>query len=124
MVDDYRGTMRIINVVDTFLTLVIPIVLIIVMNAMITRNLVLFGRRFKQQAAAVGGSCGPPSMASASGGGGPGAGGVLGPGDAPGAALPDTRSSWVDGHPLTPQEVSVDRHPFAIDRSGWALNLG
>ncbi|KAK3917289.1 Neuropeptides capa receptor, partial [Frankliniella fusca] len=48
LLDQHQGMMRVINLVDAIVTLVVPIILIIVMNTMITRNLVLFGRRFKQ----------------------------------------------------------------------------
>ncbi|XP_026280670.2 uncharacterized protein LOC113208051, partial [Frankliniella occidentalis] len=48
LLEQHQGMMRVINLVDAIITLVVPIILIIVMNTMITRNLVLFGRRFKQ----------------------------------------------------------------------------
>ncbi|KAJ9590325.1 hypothetical protein L9F63_027836, partial [Diploptera punctata] len=47
MLEDYRETMRIINIVDSLVTLIIPLILIIIMNTMITRNLLKFSRRFK-----------------------------------------------------------------------------
>lgn len=47
MLEEYHDTMRIINVVDTIATLIGPVILIIVMNAMIARNLLLFRRRFQ-----------------------------------------------------------------------------
>ncbi|XP_069680488.1 thyrotropin-releasing hormone receptor-like [Periplaneta americana] len=48
MLEEYRETMRIINIVDSLVTLIAPLILIIVMNTMITRNLLKFSRRFKQ----------------------------------------------------------------------------
>lgn len=45
----YHDTMRAINIVDSLATLILPVVLIIVMNTMITRNLLRFGRRFKRE---------------------------------------------------------------------------
>ncbi|KAJ1529235.1 hypothetical protein ONE63_006037 [Megalurothrips usitatus] len=50
LLEQHRGMMRVINLVDAIVTMVVPTILIIVMNTMITRNLVLFGRRFKQAA--------------------------------------------------------------------------
>lgn len=47
MLDEYRDTMRIINIIDTIVTLIAPVILIVVMNAMIARNLFLFRRRFQ-----------------------------------------------------------------------------
>ena len=47
MLEEYRETMRIINIVDSLVTLIAPLILIIVMNTMITRNLLKFSRRFK-----------------------------------------------------------------------------
>lgn len=49
MRENYRETMRIINIIDSIVTLIIPLVLIIVMNMMITRNLLRFGKRLQQQ---------------------------------------------------------------------------
>ncbi|XP_068082966.1 thyrotropin-releasing hormone receptor-like [Anabrus simplex] len=48
MLGEYHEFMRIVNIVDSLVTLIVPLVLIIVMNTMITRNLLRFGRRFKQ----------------------------------------------------------------------------
>ncbi|XP_048510959.1 thyrotropin-releasing hormone receptor isoform X2 [Athalia rosae] len=45
---EYLETMRIISIVDSIASLIAPLVLIIVMNTMITRNLLRFSRRFKQ----------------------------------------------------------------------------
>lgn len=52
--DGYHETMRVINIVDSFVTLIVPLALILVMNTMITRNLIHFSRRFKQQGTAEG----------------------------------------------------------------------
>ncbi|KDR16422.1 hypothetical protein L798_09328, partial [Zootermopsis nevadensis] len=48
MLEEYRETMRIINIVDSLVTLIAPLILIIVMNTMIGRNLFEFRRRFRQ----------------------------------------------------------------------------
>jgi hypothetical protein len=48
MLEEYREAMRIINIMDSLVTLIIPLILIIVMNTMIGRNLFKFRRRFKQ----------------------------------------------------------------------------
>ncbi|XP_015594959.1 thyrotropin-releasing hormone receptor [Cephus cinctus] len=45
---EYLETMRIISIIDSIASLVAPLVLIIVMNTMITRNLLRFSRKFKQ----------------------------------------------------------------------------
>lgn len=45
---EYHETMRIISIVDSIASLIAPLILIIVMNTMITRNLLRFSRRFKQ----------------------------------------------------------------------------
>jgi hypothetical protein len=47
MREEYGEVMRIITVADSLLTLAIPSVLIFVMNAMITRNLIRFNHRFQ-----------------------------------------------------------------------------
>jgi hypothetical protein len=47
MLHEYHETMRIINTIDSIFTLILPLILIIVMNTMITRNLLKFSRRFK-----------------------------------------------------------------------------
>ncbi|XP_039295093.1 uncharacterized protein LOC111058990 [Nilaparvata lugens] len=49
MNERYREAMRVINIVDTVLTLIVPLALIVVMNTMITRNLLRFGKRLQQQ---------------------------------------------------------------------------
>ncbi|XP_047122075.1 neuropeptides capa receptor-like [Schistocerca piceifrons] len=49
MLPEYHEIMRAINIVDSLVTLILPVLLIIFMNAMITRKLVHFGRRFRQQ---------------------------------------------------------------------------
>lgn len=46
---EYRDVMKIINIFDTFLTLIGPTLLIIVMNIMIARNIYLFKRRIKKK---------------------------------------------------------------------------
>ncbi len=45
---DYYQLMHVVNVVDTVVTLVIPLVLIVVMNALIAKNLIVFNRSFKK----------------------------------------------------------------------------
>uniref|UniRef100_A0A8D8UM52 Neuropeptides capa receptor n=1 Tax=Cacopsylla melanoneura TaxID=428564 RepID=A0A8D8UM52_9HEMI len=47
--EGYEEVMRYINILDTIVTLILPIVSIVVMNTMITRNLLIFGRRFRQE---------------------------------------------------------------------------
>lgn len=49
MLDQHKGTMHIINIIDTFLTLIIPLILIVIMNAMIAVNLYRFSQRFKRR---------------------------------------------------------------------------
>lgn len=46
---EYWQTMRIISIIDSIASLIVPLVLIIVMNTMIMRNLLKFGRRFNQE---------------------------------------------------------------------------
>lgn len=46
---EYLETMRIISIIDSIVSLIVPLVLIIVMNTMIMRNLLKFGRRFNQE---------------------------------------------------------------------------
>lgn len=46
---EYLETMRIISIIDSIASLIVPLVLIIVMNTMIMRNLLKFGRRFNQE---------------------------------------------------------------------------
>ncbi|XP_070162716.1 thyrotropin-releasing hormone receptor isoform X2 [Polyergus mexicanus] len=46
---EYLETMRIISIIDSIASLIVPLVLIIVMNTMIMRNLLEFGRRFNQE---------------------------------------------------------------------------
>lgn len=43
---EYYETMRIVSIIDSIASLIIPLVLIIVMNTMIMRNLLRFSRRF------------------------------------------------------------------------------
>ncbi|CAK9809638.1 Neuropeptides capa receptor [Anthophora quadrimaculata] len=45
---EYLETMKIISIIDSIASLIAPLVLIIVMNTMIMRNLLRFSRRFKQ----------------------------------------------------------------------------
>lgn len=47
MLEQYRDTMIIINSVDTVVSLIGPVVLIVSMNAMIARNLLLFRKKFQ-----------------------------------------------------------------------------
>ncbi|XP_071452873.1 trissin receptor [Hetaerina americana] len=47
MLEQYHEAMRVINIVDSVLTLIAPLTLIVLMNTMITRNLLRFGRRFR-----------------------------------------------------------------------------
>ncbi|KAL6436554.1 hypothetical protein ACFW04_004788 [Cataglyphis niger] len=46
---EYLEIMRIISIIDSIASLIVPLVLIIVMNIMIMRNLLEFGRRFNQE---------------------------------------------------------------------------
>ncbi|KAL1129656.1 hypothetical protein AAG570_012601 [Ranatra chinensis] len=46
--EGYDEAMRFISIVDSLMTLVLPLGLILLMNGMITRNLVNFGRGFKR----------------------------------------------------------------------------
>ena len=48
LLPDYYQFMRIVNLLDTILTLVIPFILIVSMNAMIAKNLIVFSRTFKK----------------------------------------------------------------------------
>ncbi|XP_033349345.1 thyrotropin-releasing hormone receptor-like [Bombus vosnesenskii] len=45
---EYLETMKIISIIDSIASLIAPLVLIIVMNTMIMRNLLRFSKRFKQ----------------------------------------------------------------------------
>ncbi|XP_046395353.1 uncharacterized protein LOC124162760 [Ischnura elegans] len=57
MLEQYHEAMRVINIVDSVLTLIAPLTLIVLMNTMITRNLLRFGRRFRSNGGmAIGGS--------------------------------------------------------------------
>lgn len=49
---EYMETMKIISIIDSIASLIAPLVLIIVMNTMIMRNLLRFSRRFKQTSTA------------------------------------------------------------------------
>lgn len=46
--ETYHEMMRVINIVDTLLTLIIPVGLIIIMNAMIAKNLFQFSKHFRR----------------------------------------------------------------------------
>lgn len=46
--ESYHELMRVINILDTVITLIIPIGMIITMNTMITRNLIHFSDRFRR----------------------------------------------------------------------------
>ncbi|KAL0272754.1 UNVERIFIED_CONTAM: hypothetical protein PYX00_005612 [Menopon gallinae] len=48
MIEGHREAMRIINIIDSLLTLIAPLVLIVVMNTMITVNLIKFSKKFKR----------------------------------------------------------------------------
>jgi len=48
MLEECNEIMRIINIIDSLVTLIIPLILIIVMNTMIGRNLLKFRKRFRQ----------------------------------------------------------------------------
>ncbi|XP_076293783.1 uncharacterized protein LOC143215511 [Lasioglossum baleicum] len=45
---EYMETMKIINIIDSIVSLIAPLVLIIVMNTMIMRNLLKFSKRFNE----------------------------------------------------------------------------
>ncbi|XP_026674747.1 thyrotropin-releasing hormone receptor-like isoform X2 [Ceratina calcarata] len=45
---EYLETMKIISIIDSIASLIAPLVMIIVMNTMIMRNLFIFSRRFRQ----------------------------------------------------------------------------
>lgn len=47
MKSEHLETMRIVSIIDSIASLIAPLVMIIVMNTMITRNLLRFSRRFK-----------------------------------------------------------------------------
>ncbi|XP_039294923.1 uncharacterized protein LOC111059972 [Nilaparvata lugens] len=64
MNENYREAMRVINAIDTILTLIVPLVLIVIMNTMITRNLLKFGKRLQQQDGTGNGSVAAPPVAS------------------------------------------------------------
>lgn len=46
--ETYHEMMRVINIVDTLVTLIIPVGLIIIMNAMIAKNLFQFSKHFRR----------------------------------------------------------------------------
>lgn len=45
----YQNVMNIINIIDTLMTLICPVIVIVVMNTMIARNLFLFRQSFLRQ---------------------------------------------------------------------------
>ena len=47
LLPNYYQAMRVVNLFDTVVTLVIPLVLILVMNSLIARNLIKFSETFK-----------------------------------------------------------------------------
>lgn len=47
MLPVYHSFMNVVNCIDTFATLIVPLVLIVVMNTMIARNLFLFRKRLQ-----------------------------------------------------------------------------
>ncbi|XP_051172426.1 thyrotropin-releasing hormone receptor-like isoform X1 [Leptopilina boulardi] len=49
---EYLKTMRIVSIIDSIASLIVPLVMIIIMNTMITRNLLRFSRKFKRDPAA------------------------------------------------------------------------
>lgn len=57
MFEDYRETMHVINIIDSLVTLIIPLVCIVVMNVMITRNLIKFRRTFNNESGLSQSSC-------------------------------------------------------------------
>ncbi|KAF4525941.1 hypothetical protein B566_EDAN013177 [Ephemera danica] len=52
MLHEYHETMRVINIIDSIFTLIVPLFLIVIMNTMITRNLFRFSRHFKSDTSA------------------------------------------------------------------------
>lgn len=54
LLPDYYKFMHIVNLVDTVITLVIPLILIVVMNALIAKNLLVFSRTFKKSRSSSG----------------------------------------------------------------------
>ena len=50
LLPNYYQAMRVVNLLDTVVTLFIPLVLILVMNSLIARNLIKFSRTFKSGA--------------------------------------------------------------------------
>lgn len=47
MIPEYHDIMKVINFLDTSVTLIGPVILIVTMNTMIARNLFLFRKRFQ-----------------------------------------------------------------------------
>lgn len=50
MIEEHFQTMQTINIIDTVVALIGPLILIVVMNTMIARNLFLFRKRFQHRA--------------------------------------------------------------------------
>ena len=48
LLPDYYRFMHIVNLMDTVVTLIIPLVLIVLMNTLIAKNLIVFSRTFKK----------------------------------------------------------------------------
>lgn len=51
--EDYLQTMHIISIIDSIVSLIVPLVLIVGMNTMIMKKLVKFSRQFNQQSGYV-----------------------------------------------------------------------
>ena len=48
LIPDYYKFMHVVNLMDTVVTLIIPLVLIVLMNTLIAKNLIVFSRTFKK----------------------------------------------------------------------------
>ena len=59
LLPNYYQAMRVVNLFDTVVTLVIPLVLMVFMNSLIARNLIKFSRTFKSGASRL---IHPPSL--------------------------------------------------------------
>ncbi|XP_018331819.1 thyrotropin-releasing hormone receptor isoform X2 [Agrilus planipennis] len=51
---EYKEFMKIVNFIDTITTLVVPLILIVTMNTMISRNLLVFKKRFRRDSSGEG----------------------------------------------------------------------
>ncbi|XP_044749961.1 uncharacterized protein LOC123310526 [Coccinella septempunctata] len=49
MLPQYQEVMKIVNFVDTIVTLIVPLIMIILMNAMIARSLIMFRRKMLEK---------------------------------------------------------------------------